>query len=74
MKLKRKYSCDTLYVGTVGSTALYGTGRTKREANKRLRRAFLAMGIPTIQSTFVDGMTPTRDLAFIDLLNVRQGP
>src|SRR5579864_9554059 len=47
-KLKRKYTKPSPYIGVVGGTQIRAEGRTKREAVKRLRRAFLNQGIQTI--------------------------
>ena len=42
MRLKRKYSKDQVFIGTVGNKSIMAGGRTKREAEKRLRRLFTA--------------------------------
>jgi len=47
-KLPRKYTSPSIFVGTVGSHSLRAEGRTKREAEKRLRLAFANVGMPTI--------------------------
>jgi hypothetical protein len=47
-KLPRKHTSPSIFVGTVGSTTLRAEGRTKREAEKRLRTAFARVGLSTI--------------------------
>jgi hypothetical protein len=45
---------ETLYTGRVAHTTIHATGRTKREAVKRLRHAFRVAGIVTIPDPFTD--------------------
>lgn len=47
MKLKRKFTRPESFVGQVGAHMRYATGRTKREATKRIRHLFAMDGIQT---------------------------
>ena len=47
MKLKRKFSTANKFIGTAHGKTITATGRTKREATKRLRLLFAAQGVPT---------------------------
>ena len=54
----KKFVKQTEYVGTVVTPAktvtFTTTGRTKREATTRLRRAFIAADVPTRPDSFTD--------------------
>ena len=51
MKTKRKYTMDQQFVGTVGAKSIMAGGRTKREAEKRLRRMFASELPPTLHGS-----------------------
>lgn len=50
MKLERKHTSPSLFKGIVGKTEQFAFGRTKREAERRLRRGFARLGKPTIEN------------------------
>jgi hypothetical protein len=68
MKRERKYTRSHTYAATIGNLTLKAEGRTKREAEKRLRTAFANAGRPTIINVAKE---PT-DLAYNDLLVMYQ--
>lgn len=53
-KLKCKYKGETLYQAEVKGIIAQATGRSKREAVKRIRAKFLEKGISTRPSMIVD--------------------
>lgn len=69
-KRERKYTRSHSYTATIGGLTLQAEGRTKREAEKRLRTAFANAGRPTIVNVAKE---PT-DLAYSDLLTMVQVP
>lgn len=70
-RLPRKHTKPSLFEGTVLGRSIRAEGRTKREAEKRLRTAFARQGLPTIlKNDFVgDGLGP----AYEDRMTLR-GP
>lgn len=50
----RKFFAGNKYQGTVGNKSLIVFGRTKREAVKRMRKAFLELGMPTMPTPLED--------------------
>ncbi len=53
-RLKRKYAGAVRYVGTVGEKTIMAGGRTKREAERRLRKAFREAGVSSQPSPLTD--------------------
>ena len=53
-KMKRKHTFESPYHATIRGVTVQTKGRTKREAVKRMRRAFLEKGIPTMP--VIDGL------------------
>ncbi len=73
MKTPRKHTKDNLYTGTVGNVTILSSGRTKREAIKRLRKLFAAQGVPTLLNTLEQGDHPSTTVpAYVDRLIVAQ--
>ena len=68
-KMERKFTRSHTYQGLVGGLALTAEGRTKREAEKRLRTLFANAGRPTVNRNPED-----MELAYTDLLSMEKLP
>jgi hypothetical protein len=69
MKLPRKHTRENTYTATIGNLTFTATGKTRREAEKRMRSTFAKAGRSTI---IRNPSTDPMDQCYIDYLNMER--